>query len=314
MDAQLLLHVGHNAGINVAAAGAHQHAGQRGQAHAGIHALAAVHSGDGGTVAQVAGDHLQLAGVLAQELGSGHAHIAVAGAVSAVAADGVLLVHLVGHAVDVSLGRHGLMEGGVEYNHVGSLSTEHSLGAAQALHMSHVVNGSQGSDLLDLVDDGIGHDLALGEELSTLHNAVADGADLALILHNSALAGGHHLNDLGESLGVGGEGNLFGPGAAVGLMGDLAALDADALAQALAQHVLIVHVDELVLQRRRTAVDNQNLHVLVSSCNHVKSKNRRKNPRPGKRRPLTEPGFYILLFLLYNGTNSFSRSRPVFRQ
>ena len=52
---------------------------------------------------------------------------------------------------------------------------------------------------------------------------------------------------------------------AVGVMGDHAALHADALAQALAQHLLTVHIDELIFQGRRTTVDNQNFHLLVSS-------------------------------------------------
>ena len=50
-------------------------------------------------------------------------------------------------------------------------------------------------------------------------------------------------------------------------------LDADALGLALGDDALIVHVDELVFDRRRTCVDDQNIHVVSSvfqgaaSCN-----------------------------------------------
>ena len=48
---------------------------------------------------------------------------------------------------------------------------------------------------------------------------------------------------------------------AVGLVSDHAALHANALAQAFAQHLLAVHIDQLILQGRRTAVNNQNFHL-----------------------------------------------------
>ena len=258
MESQLLFHVSDDAGVDVAAAGAHQHAGQRGEAHAGVHTFACVHGTDGAAVAQMAGDHFQVG--IVQVLGGGHAHITVAGAMGAVAADGIFFIHLIRHAVHIRLFGHGLVEGGVENDNVGHLFAEHGLGAAQALHMGHVVHRGQRGDLLDLVDDGVGDDLGLGEKLGALHHAVADGRDLALVLHDGALAAGHHFNDLHKRFGVGGEGHFLFPLAAVGLVCDLAALDADALAQALAQHAFALHIDELILQRAGTTVDDQNFH------------------------------------------------------
>ena len=103
------------------------------------------------------------------------------------------------------------------------------------------------------------------ELLAAVHDAVADGVDLAHVIDALALAGGHLLHDLGKSLGVGGEDGGRGGLVAVGLVGDHAAFHANALAQALAQHLLTVHIDELIFQGRRTTVDNQNFHLLVSS-------------------------------------------------
>ena len=51
---------------------------------------------------------------------------------------------------------------------------------------------------------------------------------------------------------------------AVCLMGDHAAFHADALAQTLAEDFLALHIDQLVLQAGRTAVDNQNFHGISS--------------------------------------------------
>ena len=69
--------------------------------------LPLLNGGDGGAVAQVAGDHLQVLQVFAHQLGAAVAHVPVGGAVEAVAAHGVLLVVLVGDVEHVGLGGHG---------------------------------------------------------------------------------------------------------------------------------------------------------------------------------------------------------------
>ena len=298
MDAQFLLHISHNAGVYVAAAGAHQNAGQRGQAHAGVHALAGFDRGDGAAVAQMAGDHLQIAAV--QVLSSRHAHIAVAGAVRAIAADGVLSIHLIGNAVHIRLGGHGLMERGVEHNHVGDLLAKYSLGAAQALHGAMLCTGSQRCDLFDFVGDGIGDDLRFGKELGALHHAVTDGGNLALVFHHSALARGHHFDHLHERLRVRGERHLLAPFAAVGLGGDLAAFNADALAQTFAQHAFVRHINELIFQRAGTAVDDQNFHSFFFLQTFQ---------MPAF---LIQQALFFLIPLLYNGKNSFARHEKGF--
>ena len=115
-------------------------------------------------------------------------------------------------------------------------------------------------------DDFVGDQATLLEFLAAVHHPVADGVDLIDVLDALACTGGHLFDQLKESLGVGGE-NRRGSGlVAVRLMGDHAALHADALAQAFAQHLLAFHIDQLILQGGRTAVDNQNFHLLVASC------------------------------------------------
>ena len=48
------------------------------------------------------------------------------------------------------------------------------------------------------------------------------------------------------------------------LVAEVAHLHADALAVALAEHLLGLHVDELILQGRAAGVDDQNFHVPTS--------------------------------------------------
>ena len=113
-DVQGVLQVVDHRGVQVAAAGAHHQAGQRGHAHRGINDLALIDSGDGGTIAQMAGDQLQALNRLLKELGSAVADILVAGAVEAVAADAVLLIVLIGDGVHISLRGHGGVESRVK--------------------------------------------------------------------------------------------------------------------------------------------------------------------------------------------------------
>ena len=121
-DVQGVLQVVDHRGVQVAAAGAHHQAGQRGHTHGGIHDLALVHSSNGRTVAQVAGDQLQALNGLLQVLGSLVCNILVAGAVEAVAADTVLLIVLVGDGVHISLRGHGAVESGIEHSNHGDVA------------------------------------------------------------------------------------------------------------------------------------------------------------------------------------------------
>ena len=126
------------------------------------------------------------------------------------------------------------------------------------------MQGSQRAQLADGLNDLIGDQAAFLELLAAVHDAVADGVDLADVVDALAFAGGHLLHDLGKCLGVGGEDGGRGGLVAVALVGDHAAFHTDALAQTFAKNLFSVHVDELVLQAGRAAVDNQNFHGVSS--------------------------------------------------
>ena len=263
-DFQVVFQVVDHAGVQVAAAGAHHQAGQRGHAHGGVDDLALVDSGNGGTVAQVAGDEFQALNGLLQKLGGAVADILVAGAVEAVAAHAVLLVVLVGDGVHVGLRGHGGVEGRIKHSDVGLILAKDLIGSLDTQDGGGVMQGSQGAQVMDSLDDLGGDQAALLKLLAAVNNTVADGVDLGNAVNNFALAGGHLLHDLGKCLGVGGEDGGRGGLVAVALVGDHAAFHTDALAQTFAKNLFSVHVDELVLQAGRAAVDNQNFHGVSS--------------------------------------------------
>ena len=140
-------------------------------------------------------------------------------------------------------------------------------GGAHTQHAGGVVQRCQGAELFVSCDQLFGDQGALAELLTAVDAAVTDGADLADAVDDLAFTGGHHLHHLLKGLGVSGEGAGNFPLAAAHLVGDAAAFHADTLAQTLAQDLLAVHINKLILQGRRTAVDNQNFHdVFLQFC------------------------------------------------
>ena len=257
----ILIHqVLQDTGVQIAGAGAHGQTGQGGEAHGGVHALAAVDGGDGGTVAQVAGDQLQLLDGLAQHGGGPLGDIFVAGAVEAIAADLVLLVILIGQGIGIGHGGHGLVEGGVEHGHHGG--TRHQLLAgADADDVGGVVQGGQGVALLNGGHDLVGDAHGLGKLLAAVDHPVTHrvdllhgGDDAVLLIHQGVQ---HGL----DGLGMGGHSHVGGLDSrfASGLISKLA-VDADALTQALGQDLLGIGVEQLILQGRAAGVDDQYVH------------------------------------------------------
>ena len=212
----------------------------------------------------MAGDQLQALNRLLQELSGAVADILVARAVEAVAADAVLLIVLVGDGVHVSLRGHGGVESRIKHSDVGLILAKDLVGGLDTQDGGGVVQGGQGAQVMDGLDDLRGDQATFLELLAAVDHAVADGVDLGNAVNDLALAGGHLLHDLGECLGVGGEDGGRGGLVAVALVGDHAAFHADTLAQTFAKNLFTVHVDELVLQAGRAAVDNQNFHGVSS--------------------------------------------------
>ena len=114
--AQLAMQVGMQAGVHVAAAGAHHQAFQRGKAHAGIQALVVPHGAGGAAVAQVSGKPAACA--TAAQLASALANKGVAGTVETVAANAVLGIQRFRQCIAIGAGRQRLVERRIEHGHL----------------------------------------------------------------------------------------------------------------------------------------------------------------------------------------------------
>ena len=154
------------------------------------------------------------------------------------------------------------MEGGVEHGDHGHAGHE-LLAGLDADDVGGVVERGEGVALLNGVHDLIGDDDGLGELFAAVNNAVADrvdllhGGDHAVLLIDKRVQ--HSLNGLavsGHGDGSGLDSFLAGQ---LGLVGEQT-VDADTLAQTLGKQLARSGVEQLILQGRRTCVDDQNIH------------------------------------------------------
>ena len=169
-------------------------------------------------------------------------------------ADVVLLVILIGQCVHVGLGRHGLVEGGVEDEDLGQFGQELAHGFV-AFQVGGAVQGRQVHVLFPLLDDFGGDDEALGED-AAVHDAVAGGSDLVERLDGAVFGVEQGVEHQLDAHGVVGDVGFDDFRAAVGHLGfEEGAFQADFLDSAGGQDFLVVHFVELVLDGRTSAVD-----------------------------------------------------------
>jgi len=214
----------------------------------------------------VAGDYLQLAQRLAQHLGAAGGHIAVGGAVKAVAAYAVVLVILIGQGVHKGLAGHCLMEGGIEHGHHGYVAHDFFAGL-DAGDVGGVVQGGEGDALAHCRHDGVVYAHGGGKFLAAVDQTMADCVYFLHGGHHTVFGAGELVDDCGNGLGVSGHGHVLielGLAAHKGSVLQMA-VDAYALAQTLGQNFLRFHVDELILEGRTACVDNKYLHFFCCS-------------------------------------------------
>ena len=238
-----------NRRIKRAGTGTHHEAVKRGETHAGVDDLAVLDGGDGGTVADVAGDKLQILDVLAHELCNAVADIAVGGAVEAIAADLVLLIVLIRHSEHVSLLRHGGMESRIEHDNFRDFLAENVHAGANALYMCAVVQRCKRDEAFDALDDLFVNENGLAEERAALNDTVADSSDFAQILNDADFAVEKCVLDLLERFGVVRHADFdLLLSAVCRLVAENAHFKANLLAVALCKHLLVVHIDQLILK------------------------------------------------------------------
>ena len=241
------------AGVDVAGAGAHHEPLQRGEAHGRLDGFTAEHRRDGGSVAEVADDELEVRVVdPAQVLRGLLRHVAVRRAVEAVLPDAVLLGQFLIHRVGVGLGGEGGEEGGVEDAHVRDAG-EQVHGGPDAGDGRGVVQRSELGEAPELGDDVRVDPHRLAELVPTVHDAVADG-DHVVQAGAELLEGGDHGAERDGVVGV--------PALADRLLVAVPVLElarglADALHQARRAGLMGLRVDHLVLHGRRPAVEQE---------------------------------------------------------
>ena len=224
------LHDGeYGGGVDVAAARAHDQPGERREPHRGVHDLPVADCRERRAVAEVARDEVHPAERLLQPLRGGVRHELVARAVEAVLADAHLLVELRGYRVEGRAVRHRLVEGRIKHAHVGN-TLEYLRARLDAAEVGGHVQGAELDELLRLGHRLPVHEGGVLEHLPAVQDAVADRVD-ALSVPAEV---GHH--------------------AAQGLRVVLRAAAAYALHDPLAERLLALHVEELILEGRRPCV------------------------------------------------------------
>ena len=239
--------------VKGAGAGAHDEAFQRGEAHGGVNALAIQNGGAAGTVTEVSGNEAAVFRLFAENLGGFAGHEAVACTVCAVAANLVFFVELVGDAVEVSLARHGLVEGGVEHGDLREPREELG-GAFHAGGVCGFVQRGEQRDAADVVDDFLRHLLAL-DVLAAVHHAVADGFNRV-----GELLFGEELLHFGDGFGMSRAVEIE-VDVAFGALGFHVAIYADIFDEAAGDGFFGLCVDNGELDRGAAAIKNEYAHI-----------------------------------------------------
>ena len=247
---QLLHHKGDHRGVHTAGAGAHHKAVQRGKAHGGVYHFAVIHSSHGRAVAQVAGDQLQIFNGLAHLVCAAVRYIKVRSAVEAVTAHAVLLVPLIGYSIHISLRRHGAVECGIKYHHLGYIRTHNGLAGLIALDMAGVVQRRQRRQLAQVLHYRVVHQHAVGVNIAALHDAVAYGVNLFHRIDHLVLALAQNVLHFVKSVRMGRQLLVVLKLLSIHLDRHilLAAVDGhtDPLNDAFTQHGQIAHIHQLI--------------------------------------------------------------------
>ncbi len=176
---------------------------------------------------------------------------------SAVLADLVFLRKVLRNGKAVGILRHGAVEGVVEDDDLGFLIAEHFRAGVDALDVCRVVQRCQRREVVDLPDDLRCDDDTVVEDRAALDDPVADRRDLIERVDDLALAFQKGILDTAERDGMVRKIDLFRKLPSVeGLSFDMAAGDADALAEALGDDMFVLHVDELIFEGGAPAVDD----------------------------------------------------------
>ena len=201
-------------------------------------------------------DQSESVGPAIQELRSSQADVLMGGAVEPVAANPVLLVQLIGEAVEVGLRRHRVVEGSVEDRDLWRRGKEPPH-RADPFQVQRIVQRSEGTEAFDLGHHIVRDECPFDESLAAMHDAMPHEADLAELTNDPRLLvrerGEHGLEGVLESARWQ-RTREVAPGRAVS---QARSLDSDALNLSMGVSRFIRGVEEAVLDGGRPAVDDE---------------------------------------------------------
>ena len=218
-----------------------------------------VYGADRGAAAEVAGYDFQVFPVFADHLGATLGHEAVARAVESVAADAVLLVVLVGYAVEIVFRLDAEVERRVEHRHLRHVG-HHVIDGLCTHDVARNMQRRQVDKRLLLVDDVARNLHALREILAAVGEAVAHGPNLLDARDDTRLGIHQRIHHKPQTLRVVGYRALAGVLLTLAGVAEDAARQTDALQQSFGHNGARINVNQLILKRRAAAVENQDLH------------------------------------------------------
>ncbi len=213
-------------------------------------------------VTDVAGDDLRIVEIEPGQLCADLGHVLVAGSVEAVLAYAVFLVIGVGQGVHVVDGGDRLVERSVEHRDL-LHARKYLLDRKHAFEVGGVVQRGDFEQRADFRLDILGDDAAFGEELAAVGDAVADGFHLFERGDHAVFCVRKGVEDQFDAGRVVGNRLVeFERLLADGFMDQVAFREADAFYDAFCKQFArcSLHVDHLILDRRRAAVQYQNYH------------------------------------------------------
>ncbi len=189
-------------------------------------------------------------------------HVRMRGSVETVAADAVGFVPILRDRIPIGAGWNALVEGGVEDGDLGNVrSAGHRYLDAQ--EVGWVVQGRERGELPNGLDHPFVDHAGVAELFAAVNDSMSDADELAAIFRYTAVAEQAH--DSVEGGGVIPEravGDLFveRPRRIPLSVNESAARLADPLCGSVRQQGALAHLEELILDRRASGVENQNPH------------------------------------------------------
>ena len=245
--------------VDIAAAGAHEDAGERCEAHGRVDAFAIFDGSQGRTVAEVAVDDAQFFNGYAHDFSDFASYIAMARAVEAITADVVFFVEFIREAIHEGFRRHGLMESRIEDADLRNAGHDGFAGV-DADDVRRIVERSHSRAFFQGFHDFIRNERGSSEFFAAMDDAVADSVDGIHGFDDAAFSVGEDVEDEFDSDLVIRDGLFDFFLLAIPFVGQLRIGKADFFDQTFCHYFFIVHVDELVLQGRAAAVYNQYDH------------------------------------------------------